>query len=263
MTHEHVVFFSGGFGSWAAAARLRAELGPDIPITLLFTDTLIEDQDLYRFLWEATDHVGGNLVWIAEGRTPWEVFRKERMMGNTRHDPCSKILKRQLSRRWVEDNCDPAQTTLYVGISWDESHRFDRIQPRWAPFTVRAPMCEPPFELLDTDARLAMMRDAGLEPPRLYTMGFPHNNCGGFCVKAGQAHFALLLKHFPERYRKHEQAEQDFRQWIDKDVAILRDRRGGTTKPLTMAMLRHRIEGEQGIDSDDWGGCGCFSGDDP
>lgn len=41
---KHVVMFSGGIGSWAAAKRVAAEHGT-ADLTLLFTDTLIEDAD--------------------------------------------------------------------------------------------------------------------------------------------------------------------------------------------------------------------------
>jgi len=71
---SHVVMFSGGIGSWAAAKRVAAVHGT-AGLILLFTDTLIEDADLYRFLADAAVNVGGQLVRIAEGRTPWEVFR--------------------------------------------------------------------------------------------------------------------------------------------------------------------------------------------
>ena len=37
----------------------------------------------------------------------------------------------------------------------------------------------------------------------------------------------------------------------------LRDRRGGTTKTLTLETLRKRIESQQEFDAYDWGGCGC------
>ena len=49
---KHVVMFSGGAGSWAAAKRV-AERHGTADLTLLFTDTLMEDEDLYRFLHEA------------------------------------------------------------------------------------------------------------------------------------------------------------------------------------------------------------------
>ena len=52
--------FSGGIGSWAAAKRVRVEPGDSL--ILLFTDTLIEDPDLYRFLGQAA----AKLLWSAE-----------------------------------------------------------------------------------------------------------------------------------------------------------------------------------------------------
>lgn len=60
----------------------------------------------------------------------------------------------------------------------------------------------------------------------------------------------------PERFAKHEQAEQDLREYLGKDIAILRDREGGDTKPLTLREFRER--GLDGQESFDWGGCGCF-----
>lgn len=119
-------------------------------------------------------------------------------------------------------------------------------------------MTEPP--LLDKKDVLREMRAAGIRPPRLYGMGFPHNNCGGFCIKAGQAHFKKLLEQLPERYAYHERREQELREYLDKDVAILRDRRGGTTKPMTLKAFRERLEDTGEYDPEEWGGCGCFSG---
>ncbi len=248
--------FSGGVGSWAASKRVAEKSGSE-NLTLLFADTLIEDEDLYRFLGEAAASVGGELVKIAEGRDPWQVFSDERFIGNARVDPCSKLLKRRFLRRWLEDNCEPDNTVVYLGIDWSEIHRFDAAQKHWVPWTCVAPMCDRPLrtkqELLDE------LRSDGIRPPRLYEMGFPHNNCGGFCIKAGQAHFKLLLEAMPERYAYHERKEQELATRLGRNVAILKDRRGGTTTPLTLAELRRRVECGESVDKHDWGGCGCVS----
>jgi hypothetical protein len=64
----------------------------------------------------------------------------------------------------------------------------------------------------------------------------------------------------PDRYRHHEQAEQDFRERVGKDVSILRDREWGDTRPMTLREFRNRLEtadGEQ-IEMFGIGGCGCF-----
>lgn len=255
---KHVVMFSGGAGSWGAAKRVAERYGT-ADMTLLFTDTLIEDEDLYRFLEEAAASVGAPLVKIAEGRTPWHVFFDERFLGNSRVDPCSKILKRQMSDRWLTKNCDPAQTVVYVGIDWSEEHRYTGLRDRRAAdgWRYEAPLCDAPY-VSKSDVMTWLKRE-GIRPPRLYEMGFSHNNCGGFCVKAGHGHFANLLRAMPERYAKHEAKEQAIRVFLEKDVSMLTDRSGdGAKKPLTLRDLRIRIESGAQVDLFDIGGCGCF-----
>lgn len=252
---KHVVSFSGGAGSWATAKRVAEQHGTD-DLTLLFADTLIEDEDLYRFLHEAAENVGGRLEVIAEGRDPWTVFFDKRFIGNTRIDPCSRILKREFIRKWLDAEYDPADTVVYLGIDWTEAHRIERARPFWEPWTIEAPLCEPP--LLTKDEIREQLEREGIRPPRLYAMGFAHNNCGGFCVKGGQAQFATLLRQKRELYLYHEGREQEFRDFIGKDVAILRDRTGGRTRPLTLREFRERLEVQPDLfDQDEWGGCGC------
>jgi hypothetical protein len=251
---KNVVMFSGGIGSWAAARRVVDRNGPKGTV-LLFADTRIEDPDLYRFLDEAAENIGVGITRLVEGRTPWEVFRDVRFLGNTRIDPCSRVLKREPMRRWLEENCDPADTVVTLGFDWTEVHRLDRARPFWAPWTVAAPLCDPPYR--DKQALMSDLRDAGIEPPRLYDLGFPHNNCGGGCVKAGVSHFALLHDRLPEVYAEWERHEQELRSELG-NVAILRDRRDHQTKPLTLSDLRRRIESGQLIPAGDFGGCACL-----
>lgn len=251
---RHVVMFSGGKGSWAAAKRVAERHGTD-NLTLLFCDTRMEDEDLYRFVREAAVNVGGELVTLTEGRTPWEVFRDERFLTHAA-DPCSKILKRQIADRWFAEHCDPASCVRYVGIDWTEEHRFTRLRDRLAPWRVEAPLCEAPY--LAPDEVLTWMAREGLRPPRLYAMGFAHNNCGGFCIKAGHGHFATLLRELPERFAWHEEQERQLRLTLGPSAAILRDRTGGTTRPLTLREFRERIEAGHQPDLFDIGGCGCF-----
>lgn len=251
---KHVVMFSGGAGSWAAAKRVAEEHGTD-SLVLLFADTLIEDEDLYRFILEAAADIGGEFVRVADGRTPWQVFHDVRWMGNARIAQCSHLLKQAQCRKWITENAPDA--TLYVGIDWSEGNRMPAIVKGWAPWMVEAPLTEKPY--LDKPTIIAALRAAGIEPPRLYAMGFPHNNCGGFCVRAGHGQFKHLLRVMPERYRKHEQQEEALRAHLGKDVSILRDRIGGKSKPLTLKALRERVEADPQTSSEDWGGCGCFT----
>lgn len=267
MTHR-VVLYSGGLNSWWVGREVaRNSLSHD-RVTLLFTDTAVEDPDVYRFLWESMAEIlrerpAADVVWLKDGRTPWEVFRDVRMIGNTRIDPCSRILKREPTRRWIKENCDPSDTVVYIGFGWDEEHRLKRARKHWKPWNIAAPLVNPPYHTKQD--LVALAGEVGVLPPDMYSRGYPHANCGGFCVKAGQAHFAHLLKENRDLYLHHEQKEEEMRTHLDADVSILKDRRGGDTKPLTLRALRERIDAGKGrqVDMFDWGGCGCFIGDEP
>jgi len=255
--------FSGGVGSWATAKRVVERHGTE-GVVLLFADTKMEDEDLYRFIDEAAANLGVPLVKIADGRTPWELFFQGRVIGNGKVDPCSSKLKRDLMDKWRKAHCTPEETTIYIGIDWHEIHRLHNAQKRCAPWRYEAPMCEPPY--LTKVEMLESLKAEGIEPPKLYKLGFPHNNCGGFCVKAGQGQFALLLRTMPERYRWHEEQEERVRQEQIahgvKPSTVLYHRRGVKGKGrirVTMREFREQMERRDAVQPEisQCGGCGC------
>jgi len=256
---KHVIMYSGGICSWATAERLSKTVDRR-DILLLFTDTQCEDGDLYRFLYESAAHFDIELKIIADGRTIWEVFKAVKFMGNSRIDPCSRILKRELADKWVAEHYKPDECIVYLGIDWSESHRIDRLKPRKLPYIYEAPMCEPPY--LTKANMLDMCRESGVEPPRLYAMGFMHNNCGGFCIRSGQAQFRKLYIEKPDYYIECENAEQEVFEVIGKEQPFLRVTEDGELHYLSLRTFRKRyLESDsKQIDLFDWGGCGCFFG---
>jgi hypothetical protein len=259
---KHIVFFSGGLASYFTAKRVVEKHGPE-SVVLYFTDTLMEDEDLYRFLNEASSKLGADLIIDAEGRDPWQVFSDVKFLGNSRIDPCSRILKREMSQKWLKANHDPSNCILYLGFNWDEEHRAKRSKKHWLPWRVEFPLID--GTILTKEEMSRQVKEDGIEPPRLYSMGFPHNNCGGFCIKAGQAHFKNLYEKMPERYMFHENKEREIRKKLRKDVSILREQVSGVRRNLTLEDLRKRICSKSGLTKEqkeqmrfDWGGCGCF-----
>jgi hypothetical protein len=298
---KHIIFYSGGIGSWMSAKRVIQQNGKE-NVELLFTDTFIEDEDLYRFLIETAADVYGvsdiaDLVeralntpemdhplerkehllylakdtmeripafhWIADGRDVWEVLNDKKFMSNSRIAHCSEYLKQKAARVWVKKHLDPTEWTMHLGIDWTETHRKAAPVKNWAPYPVEFPMCEEPF--MSKDEMIAELNALGIETPKLYRLGFVHNNCGGFCVRAGQGHFKRLLETMPERYAYHEQREQDLMKLIEEKMGegyiktMMKDQSGGTSTPLSMKDLREKHEKEpQQIDIFDIGGCGCF-----
>lgn len=86
-------------------------------------------------------------------------------------------------------------------------------------------------------------------------------NCGGFCVKSGHAQFLQLLKQRPAVFAYNARKEQEFRERIGKDVAVMRDRSGGVSRPLPMLEFQRQVEsGERVVNPRDWGkGCQCMT----
>jgi hypothetical protein len=257
---QHVVMYSGGTTSWATAMRVR-EMYPDEKIVLLFADTKIEDDDLHRFLWEGAGLVEGDTeyAFVAEGRDPWQVFRDVKLLGNTHHDPCSRVLKREFLRKWLNLRYQPDDCVVYIGYDWTEIDRWKKAERFWAPYSVECPLIErPSYTKADCNAWALRL---GLELPRLTRQGFAHNNCGGFCVKGGRGHFKKFLAYYPERYELHEAAELIWQQENESEYTILRDRRGGETNPMTLRQWREQIEAGKAEDPQidlEMGGCGCF-----
>lgn len=261
---KHVVMFSGGIGSWATAKRVAEKYGTD-DLYLVFSDVkgnnpsphVGEDPDTYRFIDDAIKNVGGTYVYLNDGRDIWQVFKDRKFLGNSRQANCSTELKQKPARKWIDENCDPEDTVIYVGIDWTETHRVPSIVKNYLPFKAEAPLTEPPY--LSKQQMIDWAKSEGLEPPRLYSLGFAHNNCGGGCVRAGQGQFKRLLELMPERYEEWAKREAEVRDFLGKNVSILRKQVNGEKQQLTLEELRNEIAAKtDNTDLFDMGGCGCF-----
>lgn len=257
---KHIVFYSGGIGSWATAKRVIARHGKENTL-LLFTDTLMEDESLYTFIDQTVKEMGCEYVYTADGRDVWEVFKDVKFIGNSRIAQCSHILKQKKAAKWLKENYSPDECVLYLGIDWTEAHRRKAPTKNWHPYKVEFPMCEQPY--LTKQDMIKELNALGIETPRLYKLGFSHNNCGGFCVRAGQGHFANLLKQLPERFAYHEKKEQEMREYLGRDdVSILTRTIDKVEHTFTLKQLRETVESQPDqIDMFDLGGCGCFVDD--
>lgn len=254
---KHVVSFSGGAASFIAAARVVERYGADNTL-LVFCDTTIEDADLYRFVDDAVATLGCEIVKLRDGRDPWEIFRKERYMGNSRIAHCTVHLKAKPFAKWLKATYTPAECTLYFGFDWTEEHRLREAQKNWAPYQCEAPLIDMPH--LSRSQVFDQVQKLGVELPRLYKLNFLHNNCGGFCVRAGQAHYENLLRTLPDVYAKHERNQEALMADIPTARPFLRKIENGVKRYVTLREFRTQIENGGNFDMFDVGGCGCFSG---
>ena len=384
-----IVMYGGGITSYENAKRSIEKYGHE-NTEIWFADTRVEDQDLYRFNNDVEQLLNKEIQvftrYDKNGKEMdiWDVFYEQRMLGNSRLDPCSKYLKRVPLRKALDERfcqwkctvCGTQSETLseYVDVedidnlqkkkgvcktcmdtdkeyakfvsiaitnseqlakisaeleafnkssvallkqmnergaskeerdeifskqgelvsersrlkmstleSWEEvdfrmvrvdengrgvvvtlgmdniedCHRMNRARQYWIPYEVDFPLIDEPV------VRKSLIRkdlaELGIDIPRLYKEGFKHNNCGGFCVKAGMGQFAHLYKVNPRRYLEYENKEQEFREFIGKDVSILRRVVNGEKINLTMRMLRHRIDAGDDFKFDVGEACSCVN----
>jgi hypothetical protein len=357
--------YGGGLTSYEASRRAIEIYGKE-NVEIWFADTKTEDPDLYRFNDDVERLLEIKLTYFSQGVDIWGIFKEQRMIGNSRIDPCSKYLKRVPLRdaldrlspgmkcshcqtitqrkkaeinivnnieqkrkvyhcpvcseddpsyggiigklvasmkeyrkhknlfknglkrnegmnssgvliqaiideiKTVQDivalldrNMTPQHTNggdLHVVLGMDDIEDCDRInraRSYWQPYTVKFPLTKAPIMFKHHIA--ADLAEAGVSQPRLYDMGFAHNNCGGFCVKAGQSQFRHLLKHRPNTYAYHEEQEKELQLYLGKPVTVLTETVNGEKMNLSMQSLRERIQSGGVIDEGDGEACSCLN----
>lgn len=161
---------------------------------------------------------------------------------------------------WVKGNFVPDECICYVGIDASESHRIENLAPRKLPYIYKAPAVEQGM-MLTRQQKIDYCEQRGFEAPRLYKMGFSHNNCGGACPKAGLAQWKLLYETMPERYLFHEEQQRKLLELVPNAKPFLRKQIDKETHYLWLWEFREQyLEGHKELsqmDLFDWGGCGC------
>lgn len=253
MTYQ--ISFSGGMGS-AISAIIAYENNLDF--NLIFADTGIEGPELHRFKNDVARAVGKEIITVTDGRTPWDVYIDKRWIGNTRTAHCSTELKTVPVKKWLEENAK-SDDPLVLGMDWSEMDRIERAQKNWNRPVVsllnqfNVSREEYPFIL----ARYRIKKSDA------YKQGFMHDNCGGFCCKAGQVQFERLLRTNPKTYNYHENEMERAMAAIGPTAKpFLRMTVAGELQYLTLKQFREHIEaGTAELPMFDTQGCGCFTDD--
>jgi len=231
---------SSGLASAIACDRLL-KIHPSA--ILVFEDVLFEDEDNYRFMSDCEKRWGIEIVKLCDGRTPYEVSRVERVIPNSLLAPCSHRLKIELFKAWLLTLADQ-KITIHIGFDFTELERMDRTRTGYAEmgYGVDFPLEWKPREFRPYTQ--VVKEDWGIEPPRMYRMGYTHANCGGRCCKQGQGDWIRTLINFPGRYAEIEKWEMEMRQLSEKHNkrSICKRIIGKDIKALTLEQLREEYE---------------------
>tara|TARA_B100000686_G_C16508159_1_gene820675 strand:- start:143 stop:892 length:750 start_codon:yes stop_codon:yes gene_type:complete len=219
---KHIVSLSGGTASAVAANRVMQRKGKD-NVILWFADTSWEDEDLYRFLIDLENFWDKEIVRYKDGRNPLQVGEDVKFILNSRIRACSRILKQEAFRKYLKKLEKPV--TIHLGMDWTEEHRMAAPKNNYEQFEgvkVSFPLMWKPWY---KSKYSKIVEKWGIEIPRLYKMGFPHNNCGGRCIAQGKREWKRLGHYFPERYNEVMNWEEKMREELGtaKGKTILKD----------------------------------------
>jgi hypothetical protein len=159
------------------------------------------------------------------------------------------------------ENADRDEDVFSVGIGTHESHRYDRLAVRMAEdgWRYEAPLLG---TMEGEIGAFVYLSKAGIDRPRLYRKGYMHNNCGGYCIKAGHAHYQNRFNVDRDRYDYDAMMERKLAAYIGKPVTMMTDRAGDNVKkPLSLDDFGDRLTANPQLNFEyepGSSGCGCF-----
>jgi Phosphoadenosine phosphosulfate reductase family len=198
-----LVWWSAGATSTVAAKLALQTWRRKIETRVLYCETGSHHPDNLRFLKESE-------AWLDH---PIEVMRnrnfnsvehlidKERYVNGPDGARCTKLLK-ILVRKETQR---PGSDLQVFGFHAGEIDRAGDFKTAWPEVRLWCPLIE--RNMFHADC-LAMLREAGIELPMLYRMGYKNNNCLG-CVKGGMGYWNKVRKDFPDVFAMRAKQERE------------------------------------------------------
>jgi 3'-phosphoadenosine 5'-phosphosulfate sulfotransferase (PAPS reductase)/FAD synthetase len=130
----------------------------------------------------------------------YNVFESKKMLKRKFYAPCTENLKRQVRDKLMQEN-----DIIVVGFSVEEKERYERFKEATTNYTVWAPLIERGFT--KTDCLETLKKNANIELPYMYKLGYKNNNCIG-CIKGGKGYWNKIRVDFPEQFERMAAMEQ-------------------------------------------------------
>lgn len=192
---RYVCQFSCGAASAVAAKLILSEFQRD-QVLIVNAFIVEEHEDNRRFLADCERWFDFPITVLKDekyGASTDEVWRRKQYMKGLSGAPCSLELKRKLLT-----GIHKQDDTAVIGFTREERDRFDDLCDNFPDVHWKAPLIE--RDLFKADC-LAIIKDAGIQLPFMYRIGFENANCIG-CPKGGQNYWQKIRKDFPARFDK-------------------------------------------------------------
>ena len=210
-TNERIVsWFSCGAASAVATKLILAEGNP---VTIAYCYVKEEHTDNLRFLKDCEEWFGQKILILKNEKydgSCHKVFEKN-FFSTPHGSPCTTHLKKKVRLKFQKPN-----DVLVFGYTAEEEERLNTFIDRNNEVPVRAPLIE---KGLTKSEVLAMIENANIELPKMYKLGYDHNNCIG-CVKGGMGYWNKIRLDFPKQFKEYAVMERE------RGYTILKDENG-------------------------------------
>jgi len=212
-----LAWFSCGDAS-AVAAKLAVEkYGPRCEV--LYCDTFAyEHPDNRRFFQDIERWIGRPIKVLRseEYRDIYDVFEKTRWLVGVGGARCTTELKKNVRRAYQR----PDDSQIF-GFTADEKARAKRFQKGSPEVFAEFPLIDAGITKAECHRR---MREAGIELPAMYRLGYKNNNCIG-CVKGQSGYWNKIRRDFPEVFAKMARTERALNAAICKKEGVTNGKR--------------------------------------
>jgi hypothetical protein len=178
-----VVWFSCGAASAVAAKKTIELYGDTHTVRVVNNPVIEEDEDNTRFLLDVEKWLGITIERCTNAHYPEAsavvVWNKRNYMVGVKGAPCTVQLKKEARYQWESINNPDYHVLGFTSEELGRHKRFklmerDSILPVLIEHNITKQQC------------IDILLEAGINPPRVYEMGYPNANCIG-CVKATSA----------------------------------------------------------------------------
>jgi hypothetical protein len=187
-----------------------AENAGKLPLIIAYTEVIEEHPDNKRFLADCEKWFGQEILILGNDRydrSIYKVFEKN-YIKTPKGAPCTRTLKKSVRQKF--EQVGDRQVFVYTA---EEQARLDRFIDANNDVDIWTPLID---KSLGKEDCLAMLKNAGIELPMMYKLGYNNNNCIG-CVKGGMGYWNKIKIDFPEHFDRMAKLERFKQQKIFKD----------------------------------------------
>lgn len=196
-------WFSCGATSAVACKLAIAENAGKLPLRILYCDVGGEHADNERFIRECEEWFDMKIEKLKNPKYEGldDLFEKDRYLNGVNGARCTQQLK-----IWLRLKMQRPETDFQVyGFDSGELDRALTFRDNNPDVQLVTPLIERNMYKADC---LAMLKEAKIELPEMYKLGYRNNNCIG-CVKGGKGYWNKIRVDFPDVFQRRARQERE------------------------------------------------------